>query len=349
METRKPYIAVLIIQLIYAGMALLSKAAIDEGMNTYVFVAYRQAFATIFLAPFAFFLDRKISAPLSYSVLWKIFLVSFIGITLCLNLYYFALKYTSATLAAATTNIIPALTFTMAVISRVEKLSIKRSHGMVKVLGCLVSFCGALVFAFVKGPHIKLLDLGSTGSQEEASSRVVKFSFKCEMVKGTLVMLSANALWSMWYLMQAHVMKQYPAKVRLTTLQCLFSCVQSSVWAMAMVRDTSSWKLHWDINLLSVAYCGIVVTGITYWLQLFTVDKKGPVFVAMFTPLALVITAVVSAFLWKEKLYLGSLCGGLLLIGGLNGFLLGKNMEAKQLQQLEPKEGSTMECTIYTT
>ncbi|XP_031117633.1 WAT1-related protein At1g43650-like isoform X2 [Ipomoea triloba] len=328
METRKPYIAVLIIQLIYAGMALLSKAAIDEGMNTYVFVAYRQAFATIFLAPFAFFLDRKISAPLSYSVLWKIFLVSFIGITLCLNLYYFALKYTSATLAAATTNIIPALTFTMAVISRVEKLSIKRSHGMVKVLGCLVSFCGALVFAFVKGPHIKLLDLGSTGSQEEASSRVVKFSFKCEMVKGTLVMLSANALWSMWYLMQAHVMKQYPAKVRLTTLQCLFSCVQSSVWAMAM---------------------GIVVTGITYWLQLFTVDKKGPVFVAMFTPLALVITAVVSAFLWKEKLYLGSLCGGLLLIGGLNGFLLGKNMEAKQLQQLEPKEGSTMECTIYTT
>lgn len=58
METRKPYIAVLIIQLIYAGMALLSKAAIDQGMNTYVFVAYRQAFATIFLAPFAFFLDR---------------------------------------------------------------------------------------------------------------------------------------------------------------------------------------------------------------------------------------------------------------------------------------------------
>nr|GME15357.1 WAT1-related protein At1g43650 [Ipomoea batatas] len=318
METRKPYIAVLIIQLIYAGMALLSKAAIDEGMNTYVFVAYRQAFATIFLAPFAFFLDRKISAPLSYNVLWKIFLVSFIGITLSLNLYYFALKYTSATLAAATTNIIPALTFMMALISRVEKLSIKRSHGMVKVLGCLVSFCGALVFAFVKGPHIKLLDLGSSGSQEVASSR-------------------------------AHVLKQYPAKVRLTALQCLFSCVQSSVWAMAMVRDTSSWKLHWDINLLSVAYCGIVVTGITYWLQLFTVDKKGPVFVAMFTPLALVITAVVSAFLWKEKLYLGSLCGGLLLIGGLYGFLLGKNMEAKQLQQLEPKEGSTMDCTIYTT
>nr|GLL34016.1 WAT1-related protein At1g43650-like [Ipomoea trifida] len=238
------------------------------------------------------------SNPLQYKI------IRLSRITLSLNLYYFALKYTSATLAAATTNIIPALTFMMALISRVEKLSIKRSHGMVKVLGCLVSFCGALVFAFVKGPHIKLLDLGSSGSQEVASSRVVKFSFKCEM---------------------------------------------SSVWAMAMVRDTSSWKLHWDINLLSVAYCGIVVTGITYWLQLFTVDKKGPVFVAMFTPLALVITAVVSAFLWKEKLYLGSLCGGLLLIGGLYGFLLGKNMEAKQLQQLEPKEGSTMDCTIYTT
>jgi drug/metabolite transporter (DMT)-like permease len=50
---------------------------------------------------------------------------------------------------------------------------------------------------------------------------------------------------------------------------------------------------------------GIVVSGITYWMQVWVIEKKGPVFTAMFTPVALVITAIISAFLWKEKLYWG--------------------------------------------
>jgi hypothetical protein len=48
----------LFIQFVYAGMALFSKAAIAKGMNPYVFVVYRQAFASLALAPFAFFLER---------------------------------------------------------------------------------------------------------------------------------------------------------------------------------------------------------------------------------------------------------------------------------------------------
>lgn len=58
MKPKVPHIAMLIVQLIYAGMALLSKTAIAQGMSPFIFVAYRQAFATIALAPFAVFLDR---------------------------------------------------------------------------------------------------------------------------------------------------------------------------------------------------------------------------------------------------------------------------------------------------
>lgn len=50
---------------------------------------------------------------------------------------------------------------------------------------------------------------------------------------------------------------------------------------------------------------GMVVTAITYWLQVWVIEKKGPVFISMFTPVALIITAVFSAFLWKETLYWG--------------------------------------------
>nr|GMD91137.1 WAT1-related protein At1g43650-like [Ipomoea batatas] len=327
MKPKVPHIAMLIVQLIYAGMALLSKTAIAQGMSPFIFVAYRQAFATIALAPFAVFLDRKNPVSLSYNILWKIFLGSFIGITLGLNLYCYAIKYTSATFAAATTNIIPALTFVMAVISRVESLSIRQSHGMAKVLGCVISVLGALVFAFVKGPHVQFIH-SSTQTQTQTST--AKFYSKSgELVKGPLLMLLANLVWSMWYIMQSRIVKQYPAKVRLTTLQCLFSCVQSSVWAMAMERDIASWRLKWDVNLVSVIYCGVIVTAITYWLQLWAVEKKGPVFIAVFTPLSLIITATISAILWKEKLYLGSVCGAILLIGGLYSFLWGQNREAE--------------------
>lgn len=58
-ESNKPYIAMLLVQAIYAGMALLSKASISSGMNPFIFVVYRQAFATLSLAPFAYFFERS--------------------------------------------------------------------------------------------------------------------------------------------------------------------------------------------------------------------------------------------------------------------------------------------------
>lgn len=54
---------------------------------------------------------------------------------------------------------------------------------------------------------------------------------------------------------QARILKQYPAKLRLISLQCFFSCLQSTVLAVAMEANISSWKLGWDVNLFSVAYC----------------------------------------------------------------------------------------------
>ncbi|KAK6940029.1 EamA domain [Dillenia turbinata] len=305
-ETHKSYIVMLFIQFVYAGMALFSKAAILKGMNPFVFVVYRQALASIALAPFAYFFERNGNASLSYILLFKIFLISLCGLTLSLNLYYIAIKFTSATFAAATTNTIPAITFAMAVILRMEIISTRQLSGLAKLLGSIAGVSGALVFAFVKGTPIHLFNWyqSNKSSNSPLTYSVTNGSIE-EWLKGPLVMLSANTAWSLWLVLQAPIVKQYPAKLRLTTLQCLFSCIQSACWAIGVERNIGSWKLGWDIHLLSVAYCGVVVTGITYWLQVWVIEKKGPVFTAMFTPLALVITAFFSAFLWKETLYWG--------------------------------------------
>lgn len=53
-------LAMILIQLSYAGMALISKAAFNEGMSPLVLNAYRQAIATTVLVPFAFLLERLV-------------------------------------------------------------------------------------------------------------------------------------------------------------------------------------------------------------------------------------------------------------------------------------------------
>ncbi|KAK9111228.1 hypothetical protein Scep_018747 [Stephania cephalantha] len=332
-ETHKPYLAMLFIQFVYAGMALFSKTAIGKGMNPFVFVFYRQAFASFALAPFSFFVDRKNAPPLSYSLLCRIFLVALVGITLSLNLYYYAFNYTTATFAAASNNTIPAITFIMAAFLGMESILLKRLYGAAKVLGSVVCVSGALLFALYKGPPIKfLLRFYPSIHNEVSDSIILTNSSKSDWVKGALLVLSGNIAWSFWLIMQGPIVKRYPAKIYLTNLQCCFSCIQSAIVALAFERNPSSWKLGWNIQLLSVAYCGIVVTGITYWLQVWSIEKKGPVFTAMFTPLALLITAIFSAFLWKEIIHWGSVCGGLMLVGGLYCVLWGKRKEEATIE-----------------
>ncbi|KAA3453740.1 WAT1-related protein isoform X1 [Gossypium australe] len=321
MENHKPYIAMLFVQFIYAGMALFSKAAISKGMNPYVFVVYRQAFAAITLAPFAFFLER---------------------LTLSLNLYSVAIKYTTATFAAATTNTIPVLTLIIAVCLRTESILVRKFPGLAKVLGSVISLSGALVFAFVKGPTIKFMNWYPE-TQNQTADSIAKDHPVGVWIKGCLIMLSANTAWSMWLVLQGRIVKQYPAKLRLTALQCFFSCIQSAIWAIAAERNPSAWKLGWDVHLLAVIYCGVIVAGITYWLQVWTIEKKGPVFTAIFTPLALVITAIFSAFLWKETLHWGSVAGVVLLVGGLYSVLWGKKKEDEKMVTNEQNPGTNKE------
>ncbi|OMO51068.1 Drug/metabolite transporter [Corchorus olitorius] len=323
-------------------MALFSKAAISKGMNPHVFVVYRQAFATVALAPFAFFLESK-QTSLSYTLLCKIFFLSLCGLTLSLNLYNIAINYTTATFAAATTNTIPVLTFIIAVCLRMESISLRQLPGIAKVLGSVISLSGAMVFAFVKGPP---MNWWNPGTENQTADSLMKSYSISKWIKGSLIMISANTTWSLWLVLQGGIIKQYPAKIRLTAFQCFFSCIQSTVWAIAVERNPSAWKLGWDFNLLSVAYCGIIVTGITYWLQAWTIEKKGPVFTSIFTPFALVITAIFSVFLWKETLYWGSVGGVVLLVGGLYSVLWGKNREEKRRVTNEQNKDSPKEEQI---
>ncbi|XP_028076909.1 WAT1-related protein At1g43650-like [Camellia sinensis] len=332
MKNNLPDICMVMCNIVYAGMVLLSKAVISKGMNPYIFGAYRQAFATIALAPFAFYLERKNSAPLSCSILCKIFLASLIGITLCINLWNISLGYIPATFVSATSNAIPAITFILAILLRRESVAITEWSGVAKVLGTMLCVGGAVVYSFVKGPPVY-----PQATQDQNSQSYTGCGTKAQCLKGSLFALSAQVNWSLWLIMQGPLTKIYPDKLRLTTIQCFFSCIQSAIWAVAVERNISAWKLGWDLNLLVVAYCGVIFVAPTFWLRIWVIEKRGPVFSAAFNPLGFIVTAIFSAFLWKETPHWGSVCGALLLVGGLYGVLWGKHKEAKAKPLLEQK------------
>lgn len=60
-ERVKPFMGVIFLQFGFAGMDVLSKAALNQGMSNYVFAVYRHAVAFIIIAPFALFLDKFVS------------------------------------------------------------------------------------------------------------------------------------------------------------------------------------------------------------------------------------------------------------------------------------------------
>jgi hypothetical protein len=57
-EDHKPLAAMVVVQCIYAAMALWAKALFSGGMSPMVFVVYRQAIATLVLVPIATLANR---------------------------------------------------------------------------------------------------------------------------------------------------------------------------------------------------------------------------------------------------------------------------------------------------
>ncbi|KAE9608721.1 putative EamA domain-containing protein [Lupinus albus] len=327
MKGNNPYLIVFIIQAIYAAMFLLSKAAFDHGMNNFIFVFYRQAIASLFLLPFAFFFEWKTAPPLSFLTFCKIFFLSFFGVTLSLDIYGIGLIYTSATLAAAATNSLPVITFILALILRIEYLKITTSAGIAKLVGIVICVAGVATLALYKGPRLEFLSHHHILSSYHETKQLHGHESSVTWIKGCFLLLLSNSFFGLWLVLQSFVIKVFPSKLLFTTLQCFLSSIQSFVIAIAVERDIEQWKLAWNIRLLSVLYCGIMVTGVTYYLQTWVIEKKGPVFLAMSTPLALILTIFSSALVLGVIIRLGSILGGIALILGLYCVLWGKSRE----------------------
>nr|CAD1822431.1 unnamed protein product [Ananas comosus var. bracteatus] len=256
----KPYIFMIFVQLSFAGMTIVAKFALNEGMSPFTFVVYRHVLAAVVVSPFAWFFERPV---------------------LDQNLYYLGMKKTSAAFTAAMSNLLPAITFVMAWVLRLERVSWNEKRNLAKLLVWLYD---------TSSYHTKGL-----------SSRV-----HCN---------SHDML--IWRSIGGGISSSERAQRR-------------------SLEDRLGSKA------LTVAYSAVVCSGLAWCLQGSVMKRRGPVFVTAFSPLSMIVVAIVGLFFLAEDLLLGRLIGAVLIMSGLYMVVWGKRQDQRVLPQ---EEKGTVELT----
>ncbi|KAK8484683.1 hypothetical protein V6N13_080687 [Hibiscus sabdariffa] len=345
----KPPLLMVVVQFIFAGINLMYKLAANDGMSLQLIVVYRFMFASVIMIPLALIFERKSLKKINRKVVFQAFLCGLLGGSLGQNFYLQSLVHTSATFVAALINLAPACTFILAICFKMEKLAIRTSAGKAKVCGTLIGIGGAMVFTFYKGikiniwsTHFNLVKHPRHPGTSPASHDTGRF------ILGAFFGLMSCISYSMWLITQAKMSVKFPYLYSSTALMCIMGAIQGAVFALCTVRDWSQWRLGWNVRLLAVAYVGIMGSALLVFLISWAVRLMGPLYASIFNPLGLVFVAIVGSLLLDEKLHLGSIIGGIMIVCGVYVVLWGKAKEMKQKTQLVPApaiDGDSHEAT----
>ncbi|XP_025801750.1 WAT1-related protein At5g64700-like [Panicum hallii] len=323
-ETAMLPLSMILVQVLTMVTLLICKLALNSGMRPFVFLVYRNLIAAAAVAPLALIFEREMLKQVSLVIWGWISVNAALGIVLAMGLYYHGLRATSAAYSVNFLNLIPIITFIIAIMLRAEKLMLTKWPGRMKLLGTVMCVCGAMVASLFKGRRLHLWATRLLRSHATATSPA---GLHHGMVAGTLFLCGSCLSYALWFIVQARLAKVFPSKYLVTTLTCLLGSLQCFVVGISLGHSRAEWKLKWDLQLLTVVYSGVFNTGVTYVLISWVISRRGPIYPSMFSPLLLIITTAMDSLLLGTNIYLGSVLGTMLIFVGLYAFLWGKGKE----------------------
>ncbi|KAG6519092.1 WAT1-related protein At2g37450-like isoform X2 [Zingiber officinale] len=318
------------VQLAYAAMFLASRLAFTKGMSHFAFVLYRQIVATLAIGlPAAYYLYR-----ISFSQ----------------NFYYAGLALTSSTFASTMNNLIPVVTFLLAYFLKLERVRIKVWVGQAKILGTLFCVGGAMLMTFYENTTRQSQEV----SQAQQLLYLDHFPLAQSLLKhvgkihGSFLfgaLLTIIGSWSMSFFMiyQAWIVREYPSQLTLSAMVSFMGCLQCALVSL-LLENPSALVIQWDMQLLLIAYSGIFCTGLGFFIIMWCVKERGPVFITMFSPLSSVVVAIMEPLVLHAQLTWGSVLGMAIIIAGLYLYLWAKaqdgNPSTDQPQLTDEEEGN---------
>ncbi|KAF7840344.1 WAT1-related protein [Senna tora] len=332
---------------------ILLKKSLQEGMNNLVFITYRLTTSTIFLAPIGYFWERNGRPRLTFRILCYLFFSAIVGASVTQYFFLLGIQYTSATFACAFVNMVPVITFIMALPFGLERVNIKCKSGIAKIVGTVVCIGGALILTLYKGKA--LFSYNNSHHHDMHAAQIwktgsrVKFGSPINIQKwsiGVIALILGTLFWSSWFLLQSNIGKRYPCQYSSTAIMTFFGAIQSAIIAFATGNNMSMWLLKGKMQIITVLYSGMVGSGLCFVGMSWCVKKRGAVFTAAFSPLVQVMAAMIDIPLLHEQLHLGSVLGSILVMVGLYIVLWGKKKEmqnrmmklAQQPQQIKEQQ-----------
>ncbi|KAF5755103.1 putative EamA domain-containing protein [Helianthus annuus] len=320
MEDVLPFVAMLMLTCLDMVVLTVVKAAMNDGMGSIAYVVYHNTLGTLILLPFFIIhMIRKVDRPpLTLRILFKFFILGLLRICLFEILAYIGVSYSSPTMASAIGNLAPGFTFLIAVFFRMEKIDIKSSSTIAKLLGTILEISGAMVFIFYDGPLILRMTSNLNSHNRLLLSQETKWVF------GGLIITAGAIFGCIWAVLQTKASREYMDQQTIVFFYCLFGTIQCIAVSPFLEQNQNAWVLHPGIRVTAVVLGAVCSTVVHINVVIWCLRKKGPVFVVMFSPLSIVIAMIMGVTFLGDSLHLGSVIGAMVIIGGVYTVIWGQ-------------------------
>nr|GMD43614.1 WAT1-related protein At5g40240-like [Ipomoea batatas]GME10948.1 WAT1-related protein At5g40240-like [Ipomoea batatas] len=235
-----PFAAMIVVVCMEMATSTIAKAALNSGISTFIFVLYYNFLGVLLLLPgFLIQRHRRNPLPITFSILSRCFILGLLGTCLAMGLGFQGLKYSSPTLAAGISNLMPGFTFVLAMIFRMEKFEVKRRTWQAKSVGTVL---------YSKG---------------------------------------------------------YPEQMTVVFFATCFGSIQWAIVSLLAERKVDAWKVQPGIGMAAIVVSAVLEPLCCKNITTFCLGTKGPLYVAMFKPLGIVIAATLNLVFLAEALHLG--------------------------------------------
>ncbi|KAL9256644.1 DNA repair protein UVH3-like protein [Drosera capensis] len=319
---------------------------------------------------------RRKTAPITCALLSKLLLLGLIGICLLQLCAYAGINYTSPTLATAIGNLIPVFTFLLAIILRMEKLDLRNISSKAKSIGTIIAISGALVVTLYRGPPVLMSQKTSDPSHQLFSKQFnwligcvlllvtcllssIGNIFQAAIAKEHADALSIVFFYSLFGTMQSAVLSYFleknPSSWKLHNgieISAIVYAVRNLYPSFSkLLQLLSSRCFAGAPSCCNVFYClentevdvqhysqsrAVSVAVLRNSIVTWCLRERGPVFVAMYKPLGIVIAVAMSFVFLGDTLYLGSIIGASAIVAGFYAVTWG---QAKEKEMADTNAG----------
>ncbi|XP_035842929.1 WAT1-related protein At5g40240 isoform X2 [Helianthus annuus] len=281
MEDVLPFVAMLMLTCLDMVVLTVVKAAMNDGMGSIAYVVYHNTLGTLILLPFFIIhMIRKVDRPpLTLRILFKFFILGLL---------------------------------------RMEKIDIKSSSTIAKLLGTILEISGAMVFIFYDGPLILRMTSNLNSHNRLLLSQETKWVF------GGLIITAGAIFGCIWAVLQTKASREYMDQQTIVFFYCLFGTIQCIAVSPFLEQNQNAWVLHPGIRVTAVVLGAVCSTVVHINVVIWCLRKKGPVFVVMFSPLSIVIAMIMGVTFLGDSLHLGSVIGAMVIIGGVYTVIWGQ-------------------------